>query len=199
VQDRSALIFGPILIAVGLLLLLGQLGLPGFDAHWPLLLVAVGIGFLLRWMQQRKDGSQVFTGTLLILIGGLFQWDQWFELSFGRVWPFFPFAVGAAFLARGACDAKDRSSIGLGLFLMAFGLLAWVLASDFFRDSARRVGRLVSELVQLAIPLGLIVWGSWLIFRRRAALGRKHVAPEKVEPPASIRRDPDDENIRATD
>ena len=198
-RDRSGLILGPILIATGFLLLLGQLGLPGFEEHWPLLVVAVGIGFLLRWMQQRKDGSQIFTGTLLILIGALFQWDQWFELSFGRVWPYFPFAVGVAFVARGWCDAKDRSAIGLGLLLIAFGAVAWVLGSDLFRDSARHMGRLVSDLVRFAIPLGLIVWGAWIVFGRRAALGRKHKAPEKVEPPASIRRDPSDENIRATD
>jgi hypothetical protein len=198
-RDRSAVIIGPILITVGLVLLLGQLGLPGFEANWPLLLLAVGIGFWLRWMQQRRDGSQIFTGTLLILLGAFFQWDQWFDLTLGRSWPFFPFAVGVAFLVRGFLDGKDRSGIGTGFILVAAATLAWLLSSDLFHDSARLAARVVSTLVRFAIPLGLILWGAWLLFSRRDGLGAKHRAPEKVEPPNSIRGKSDGDNVRATD
>lgn len=198
-RDRNFL--GPILIIVGVLLLLGQLGVPGFPLHWPLLLIAVGAGFFLRWSRGRRDSSQVFTGTLLILLGLMFQWDAWFGLSFGRVWPFFPFAAGCAFCARGIVDEKDARSIGLGLFLIAFSLVAWVLGSNLFRSFVHALADLVGTLVRVAIPLGLIAWGSWLIFGRRGGLGRKHEhVPEKLEPPASIRSDPEgDENIPATD
>lgn len=198
-RDHSLL--GPVLIIVGVLLLLGELDVPGFPLHWPLLLIAVGVGFLLRWTRDRSDSSRVFTATLLILLGLMFQWDAWFELNFGRVWPFFPFAAGCAFCARGVVDRKDGRSIGLGLFLIAFSLVMWVVASDIFRSLVKALAGLVATLVRVAIPLGLIVWGSWLLFGRRSGLGRKQRdVPEKLEPPASIRSDPEgDENIPATD
>lgn len=179
---RRGAFFGPVLIVVGLLMLLGQLGIPAFQHMWPLFLIIPGAAMLFRWFTARGDSGLVFSGTLLVLIGGLFQWDQWFWLDFGNHWPFFPLAVGLAFLARGIVDAEARESFvpggiltGLAIIFYFFtsGLFSWLV--DFFVD-------LITVVVRVAIPLGLIAWGAWMVFRRGDKPEPAPDFPEKIEP-----------------
>jgi hypothetical protein len=182
---RESAFLGPLLIVVGLLLLLAQAGFPAFSVLWPLFPFAVGAVFLLRYWRSREDSSQVFVGVLLLLIAGLFQLRLWTDLRFADHWPFFPLAVGLAFLARYFVDREDRDSLLFGGLMCAAGVFFYFFSSDFFGWLLRAFLRLIAVLLKVGIPLGLIAWGAWLLLRRRAeARPRGAPVPEKIEPPS---------------
>lgn len=181
---RESAFLGPLLIVVGLLLLLAQAGFPAFRILWPLFPFAVGVVFLLRYWRNRDDSSQVFVGVLLILIAGLFLLVLSTRLHLGDHWPFFILAPGLAFLARYVVDQEDRDSLLFGGLMVAVGIIFYFFSSDIFSWMLRTFLKLLSVLLKVGIPLGLIAWGSWLLLRRNVqpAEPRSDV-PEKIEPP----------------
>ena len=185
---RESAYLGPLLIVVGLLMLLAQAGFPAFRVLWPLFPFAVGVAFLLRYWRSRDDSSQVFVGVLLLLIAGLFQMKLWAGLRFTDHWPFFPVAVGLAFLSRYGVDREDRDSLLFGGLMLAVGIVFYFFSSDVFGWLLRLFLRLLALVLKVGIPLGLIAWGAWLLLRRNAGpRDRPAELPEKIEPPV---RDP---------
>jgi hypothetical protein len=180
---RSGTILGPILIVVGLLLLLSRLGVPAFSYLWPFLILAVGAGMLLRYFQSKQDSGLVFTGTLLVLIGGLFQIDQWFGLDFGDNWPFFVLAPGIALLAMALVDRDRRDALLPAGILIALALVFYLFSSGLLQNVFRAIWAVVKVIVQIGVPLGLMAVGAWLIFGRKERLGGAgNEFPEKYEP-----------------
>jgi len=181
-MPRRGAFFGPVLIVVGLLMLLGQLGIPAFRHLWPLFLFVPGAAMLFRWFTKRGDSGLVFSGTLLVLLGGLFQWDQWFWLDFSDHWPFFPLAVGLAFLARGLADPDARDSFVPGGILTGIAIVFYFFTSGMFNWLVEFFVDLITVVFRVAVPLGLIAWGAWLLFRRGDDPEPPPDLPEKIEP-----------------
>jgi len=188
-QPRDATILGPVLIIVGLLLLLAQLGFPAFGVLWPLFPLAVGIGFLLRYAQRRDDSSLVFAGVLLLQLSALFQFRQWELAPLSEHWPFFTLAVGIAFLVRVAVDREARDSLLPGVLLTLLGILFYLFSFGFFAWILRSVYRVLRIAIKIGVPLGLIGWGAWMLIARRGAAGgsSNEAIPEKIEPPVDDR------------
>ena len=95
------LVFGAAIIAVGMLLLLDNLGILHFRdafAYWPTILIAVGIA---RLLDSRGPASVVWGGLLtgagtLLLLNTL----NIFRFDFALLWPVFVIGVGAVMLFR---------------------------------------------------------------------------------------------------
>lgn len=185
-QPRDATILGPVLIIVGLLLLLAQLGFPAFGVLWPLFPLAVGLGFLIRYAQRKDDSSLVFAGVLLLEISALFQFRQWNLAPLSEHWPFFTLAVGIAFLVRVAVDRQARDSLLPGILLTLLGILFYMFSFGFFAWILRHVYRALRIVIKIGLPLALIGWGTWMLLARRSAAGSSTAAsiPEKIEPPS---------------
>ena len=106
----SRLIGGGLLLLVGALFVLQNLGVLSagwIGDYWPLVLVWLGLSRLLA----PGDGSRLLPGTILLLLGVLFQLDR-LELagfSFEDVWPGFLIAAGLALIA-GSLRARRAGS-----------------------------------------------------------------------------------------
>jgi len=147
-ERKGSIVPGAILIGLGLVFLLPQLGLDGlgWDNFWPLIIILTGLAFLLGWAAgpDRQPGL-AFVGTGALLIGvflGAFAWNilKWHEMA--RWWPGFPLIGGLAFLvlwaAGGAKEAgllvPSLGGIGTGLiaFAVTWNLLDWWLISRWW-------------------------------------------------------------------
>ncbi len=103
----GALISGIIIVAVGVVLLLGEFGLlrVEFVWHlWPLILVLIGGGKLLGG----HDGSDRIWGCSLALVGVLLVLHEFgkFPWGLGQIWPLFVIGGGVAVLWH-AVDPKE--------------------------------------------------------------------------------------------
>ena len=103
---RTDLVFGAILILLGGLLLIGNIGVgPGWDLFgrlWPLLLIAPAAvivtprGGRLPSTGVLLVGGVLLTVGLISLMGSLNIW--WGYSAWGRLWPLVLLAIGAAFV-----------------------------------------------------------------------------------------------------
>lgn len=139
---------GLILIGLGLVFLLPQLGLKGLGWHnfWPLIMILAGLTFLLGWaLEADRQPGLVFVGTAVLLIGvflGAFAWEilSWHDMSLW--WPGFPLIGGLAFLAFWAAGGARESGLlipglggvvtGLIAFAATWNLLEWSLISRWW-------------------------------------------------------------------
>ncbi len=124
-HTRTLLFLAVILMAVGSLLTLENLGLvSGVSRHWPMFLLILGSGFLLLY-HRRKPGDAVllWLGIFILSNGAFFyylNYSSWRLL--GRLWPVFLGLVGLSFLAVGLAGRSLMfhvfSVVFVGLFLV---------------------------------------------------------------------------------
>ena len=152
-------IWGIILVALGLILLLGTLDL--FFFHWSLILLITGILlFVLAFSSEDKGG--VFPGSILLMLG-LFYYlrfhgvmdDPWYLL-----WPIFPTIIGAAFLILFIFRPGDWGLLIPAGILLFLGLLFFANVYDIICWNPLR-------LIQRYWPLILILVGAKLLLSAR--------------------------------
>ncbi len=192
-KRRSGSVVGPILIVVGLLMLLSQMGVPAFSHLWPLFLLALGVGLLIRYTQDRDESGPLFAGALLVLFGLFFQLDQLVTLHLGDHWPFFILAPGLALLVLAIVGSGKRDTLIPGFVLIAVAVVFYLFEWGFFHRLFKTVFDLVKFLVRFLLPVALIGGGVWMVLGRRRSLGeRGRDFPEKFEPPFSRSPIPED-------
>jgi len=177
-------IAGPALILVGLLMLLGQMGMPVFGVLWPLILLAIGVGMILRYRQGGEDSGLVFSGVLLILLTVLLLGARADILDIGRHWPAFLAAVGISFLAMAQIDSKRRDAMVPGWICLGLAAVLYFFSLGLFAKLLVFLVRVVGALLKVIIPLGLMGFGGWLLFhdRQDSSNGPASDIPEKVSP-----------------
>lgn len=183
---------GPILLAAGFLMLLGQLGLPGVGRLWPLLLLALGGGLLMLYLRGEGTGGEalLFYGVLGLLLGVFFQLVAWHWIGLARHWPFFLLAPGLALGAVALVAARHR-----GVVLPAAGLVGLALVLYLFTSGLIVV--LLKLTVRILLPVLLVVAGAWLTFggwpggraRTRPAADPAAPLPDKLEPASAASGD----------
>jgi hypothetical protein len=103
-RNPKRAIWGGFLIALGVLLLLENMGVRGFadvSSWWPLVLIVVGITSLVE--------GRVGSALTMILLGGWFfaVTNDWHGLTYANSWPLVLVAVGAGMVVK-ALTGEDR-------------------------------------------------------------------------------------------
>ncbi len=107
---NSRIIIAIFIILIGALLLAKNLGMEiPFDVWqlWPLLLIFMGIGHLIRPAMNRQPVS----GIVLILLGFIFLGNTlgWFYFNFSQLWPVFLILVGLAMIGKRSWKTADET------------------------------------------------------------------------------------------
>jgi hypothetical protein len=128
-RPRTAQFLSPLLILIGVLVTLENFQLIGtVSAHWPLLLIVLGLGFLMLFYQrQRSDAVLLWLGsflTILALFCYYLNFTSWVRLA--RLWPIFLGIVGLSFLALGLDTRRRLYLYFAGSFIALFVILMLV-------------------------------------------------------------------------
>lgn len=107
---NNRIIFALFIILTGAVLLAKNLGVDiPFDVWelWPLILIFIGIGHLIRPAVNRQPVS----GIILILLGFLFLGNtlDWFYFNFSQLWPVFLIFAGLAIIGKRSWKAADEA------------------------------------------------------------------------------------------
>lgn len=150
--DRSAfpakrgfsprLFFGFVIMAIGLLLTLDNLGIiesRGFWRYWPVLLI---VGGLLRTVESRRERRRP-DGVGMLLLGVLLLVHNLGLLHFRQLWPILLLAVGASMVWKafyggetGRPETEGDTSSSLSAFSMMGGVRRGTNTQDFQRGDA---------------------------------------------------------------
>jgi hypothetical protein len=151
-QDRGRTIWlGLVLISLGIVFVMAQL--IGWDAVWPVFIIAGGAVFLVRYaVTGFRESGLVFVGVAAVLVGLFFfgftlgYWE-WAEMS--RLWPVFPIIGGIALVALFFAErGKDAGTLGVGCAAFLVGIVGLAVTLGY-------VGK---EIVGLW-PLLLVILG----------------------------------------
>lgn len=136
------LFFGFVIMAIGLLLTLDNLGIlesRGFWRYWPVLLI---VGGLLRTVESRRE-RRLPDGVGMLLLGVLFLVHNLGLLHFRQLWPILLLAVGGsmvwkAFYGReiGRPETETEPSSSLSVFALMGGVRRGTNTQDFRRGDA---------------------------------------------------------------
>jgi drug/metabolite transporter (DMT)-like permease len=159
------------LILLGVYLLLNQLGIgiPGWDAVWPVFPFVGGLIILGDYiLGRRRDPDRVFLGVAATLVGLAFFFITLGPLEYRDLetwWPVFVLIGGVAFLAQWAA-ARFRDWSALFLALVAFVVGGAGLAITF-----QLLGPQTRELLPRLWPVLLILGGLMALLR--GLIGRR--------------------------
>jgi hypothetical protein len=118
-QDRTGgLIAGGVLIALGVVFLVRDRIDIDWGLIWPFFLIVPGAFVLVRalFVNDHRDKTGGFIGgTILVFLGGVFLFQNFYDLDWSKVWPFFLIIPGVglllgAFLGWGRRDHHARSA-----------------------------------------------------------------------------------------
>lgn len=170
-MHRGRIVLALFLIALGTYLLLERLGIgiPGWDAMWPVFPLAGGLTLLGGYLfGKRRDPGRVFLGTALTLVGAAFFFITLGPLDYSDLdtwWPVFVLIGGIAFIAQWlATGLRDWGALFLGLVTLAVGGAGLATTLQLFGPETR-------ELLPDLWPVLLILLGLMLLLR--ALLGRR--------------------------
>jgi hypothetical protein len=103
----SQMMFGAVVILVGLLLLAGELDLGWqFGRLWPLIFIVLGLGRFLN-----RDASGRGMGAWFLFLGGIFLLDTFRILSLHDSWPLFIVAAGLSLMAGRSSERKAAAPL----------------------------------------------------------------------------------------
>ncbi len=150
---------GVVLICIGTLFILDEIGI--FRFSWPLILIVIGIAIFAGAGTGRRRDS-VFPSSLLILLGFSFliQQSHLFYWGFADGWPLYMLSVGLAFIF--AYLAQTHKGTGL---LIPGGILT-VLGTLFLLAENRIIDWHGLWHVFNWWPVVLIALGIWLLVRK---------------------------------
>jgi hypothetical protein len=190
-RNSGMLVAGAVLIALGLLSLLGQL-FRGFQFSgylWPLIIVAFGGLFFVGMFAGGKSMSGLaIPGTIISGIGLMMFFqnllDHWESWSYG--WTVILFLVGMGIFIMGLYS-EDASRRQAGLRVMRIGAILFIIFGGFFELIIFGFQR--NGIVAYIFPVLLVLLGVYLVISRSGMLGsRKPVSNEQVvvPPPSGL-------------
>ena len=109
-RQASQLTTGVLVIAIGVLLLAGQLDAGWhFGRLWPVVLIVIGLG---RYLNTGDDGRRR-SGFWFLFLGGIFLLNNYRVLMLHDSWPLFIIAAGVMMI-RGDRSGRDRPAVQSG-------------------------------------------------------------------------------------
>ena len=154
-EKRPSLVPGLLLIVVGIIFLVANLGafrLSG-ELIWTYLLIIIGAAFWLGFIFDRSRVGGLMPGSILLTLGILFHYTStrgWDTLSY--LWPFFILAPAFGFYAMFIFGNREK-----GLLIPA-GILT-VIALFFFLQGTSRNLRLVWPAIFIVLGVLLLFQG----------------------------------------
>ena len=173
-QGRNGmLVFGLLLILIGLFFFLGQF--VHFEA-WryvvPLLVVGVGLAFFAGMVTRGKEAAGLaIPGAMFVALGLILlyqvvtaHWGSW-----AYIWTLiFPAGLGVGMVLTGIRSGSTVMQ-RIGEILAVVGLLSFVVLGTFFELAAALMG--VVTPGRFLVPVGLIALGALLLFGRQIMRG----------------------------
>ena len=167
-RNRSNLILGVILIAAGLLFLLGRLfDLSGWDTLWPFVIILFGAAFFAGMvLGGRQTGALAIPGSIIITVGLILLVQNWFDLyeTWAYAWALIVAAVGVGIAINGAWSG-DENTKRSGLRVARQGLLLFVIFGAVFEFIFHFTG-VTARGGELFWPALLILAGILLLISR---------------------------------
>ncbi len=116
-KDRGSAFPGAILLVLGAFFLLRNFQIFSFDYYfydfrdfWPILLIAVGVGNVVRFYFERRDWPVMALGLCLVLLGCLFilqTFNAFYWLHAAKLWPLLLIAAGVALIVKSRSHASS--------------------------------------------------------------------------------------------
>ncbi len=154
-----------VFIVLGVYLLLAELGVgvPGWDAVWPVFPLAGGLAFLGMYaFGQQRDPGQVFVGTAATLVGLAFFFITLGPLEYQDLdtwWPAFVLIGSVAFLAQwAAAGFRDWGALFMALVALVVGGAGLTVTLQLLGPETR-------ELLPKLWPVLLIAGGLMVLLR----------------------------------
>lgn len=163
---RGNIIWGMLLILIGVLFLLGRFynNFLGLWDLWPLFILVPGILFESGYFSSGKDPGVLVPGGILTTIGLLFLFETFTGWRFsGYTWPIYPLSV-----AIGLFQLYLYTGRNPGL-LIPVGILGGVSAIAFLSMILKAALGILPGWFSfgLLIPACLIILGIYIIFKKR--------------------------------
>jgi hypothetical protein len=149
-MESRNIIPGLLLIVIGAVILLANLGIFSLVGLWPLAVIILGVFFFILWLKDREDYGLLMPAAILTIVGCLFfycEQNGWHHMS--NLWPVFMIAPGFGFILMYVFGDQEPGLLIPGTIMLVIGI--------FFLSINEWVGRWW--------PIILIMLGVLLLFR----------------------------------
>ena len=174
-RNAGALIGGLVLIAIGILSLLGQVfrQINFLETFWPLIIIGVGaVFFAAMFAGGRSVSGLAIPGSIFSAIGLMLfyqnltgHWESW-----AYSWTVILMAVGIGIYIMGAWGGRSEQRQA-GLRVLRIGLVMFVIFGAFFELIF--TGGMPIGLRTIFFPAALILLGLYLILNRTRLFNKK--------------------------
>lgn len=165
-NDRISLVFGILLVFLGIVFIANTLDIWSLESSWPIILLIIGAAFLIAYFSSRTNPGVLMPGAIFIVTSIPFFIcsfsGQWHLMA--KLWPTFLLGPAIGFFLMYFGGSKDK-----GLLIPAFILTG--IAVVFF---------LAFSYYSYLWPIVFILAGGVFIF---LGLGGKRKATKTVETP----------------
>lgn len=182
--NRTSLVFGGLLIALGVLFLIGEIfRVNVWEYAWPMFILIPGLIFFgITVSGGSKSAGFAIPASILTTVGLIFffQTLTGHYASWAYAWTLiFPTAIGLGMFIMGSMG-DDESLRKQGKGFLRAGLVLFVLLGFLFEAIFRMGDNLFSRLFW---PSAIILFGVFLILRQTGFFGStKTVKPESEQP-----------------
>ena len=131
-QKKSNMIWGLLLIGMGIIFLIGNMSRVGMESLWPVFPMVVGLAFWLGYFHDRKNYGLLMPGSILVVVSLLFFYCNfvgWLRMEI--LWPVFILAPAAGFLAMYFGGPKDQGLLIPAGILSGVGFIFLFISSGF--------------------------------------------------------------------
>jgi hypothetical protein len=182
-KSNAPLVAGTLLVAFGLLALLGQVfrDVVNWSYIWPLVIIVIGsLFFAGMFLGGRQVSGLAIPGSIIGGIGLLLlyqnltgHWESW-----AYAWSLIVVFVGLGIFLSGLYGA-DEGQKRAGLKVAQIGLILFVIFGAFFEMIFSADGG--PGIRSLLFPVVLILLGLYLVVRRLGLFGQRNDEP--IQPP----------------
>jgi hypothetical protein len=176
-RNRGSLFVGVILIVAGVLFLLSRiLGMNGWGAYWPFIIIVIGAAFFVGMaIGGRNAGVLAIPGSIIVMVGLILLLQNWLSIweTWAYAWTLIVCAVGLGIAFFGIwSDQPDLRNSGfslarLGLVLfVVFGVLFEFIFS--FGSGVQRLKSPFWPVLLIVVGLGLLVYRSINLLNKRS-------------------------------
>lgn len=156
-MNKQSAAVGILVLAAGLVILLGKLGVFAFigTVFWPLFILIPGILLHVLFFGRMAPSIVLVPAGILTVVSVILLIGNWFGWNLMRfLWPFFPFAVAVGLYEYDVFgNGRSRTIWIASMGLAAFSLILFIMT-------------LLWTWGIYLIAVLLIVFGGWLVIRR---------------------------------